>query len=93
MAAERRQEFAELPREGESWQQMIERQKLEQTNKGGYSRELFRSLPVDQQQEKEGGNLGNVSTSLQAADWQTYEAMLHEAAQHAGPEQDHEIER
>lgn len=46
------EEYAEGPREGELWQEMIERQQREGNNKDGYLRELMRSLPDEQQQEK-----------------------------------------
>lgn len=47
------QEYAERPKDDELWMEMIERQQKEGNNQEGYRRELLRSLPDEQKQEKE----------------------------------------
>ena len=46
-------QLAEQPKGGEGWSGMVERQQREGTNKGGFSRELMRSLPAEQKGQKE----------------------------------------
>jgi hypothetical protein len=94
------QEYAERPKEGEGWRGMIERQQREGNAQGGNWRELLRSLPQEQQQEKERGGRGDISPSGTAqppltaeVPQQSYQDILREAAQRAVPEQDRAMER
>jgi len=97
MASEQGQEYAERPKEGELWQQMIERQQREGSNWGGYARELLRSLPEEEQKDKERGERGDIAPGqfpLMAEEFPpSYQEMLREASQRAMPEQDLGMER
>lgn len=94
MAADPGQEYAERPKEGELWQQMIERQQKEGGNQNGYLRELLRSLPDEQQKDKERGR-GDSSPFDPAltAEMQSYDAMIREASQRVVPDQSQQLER
>lgn len=94
MAAESGQEYAERPKEGELWHQMIERQLKEGGNQNGYLRELLRSLPDEQQKDKERGR-GDSSPfdSSPVAEMQSYDAMIRAASQRAVPDQSQQLER
>lgn len=92
----RSQEYAERPKEGELWKEMIERQQREDSNRGGNWRELLRSLPDEQQKEKGPGRGDNIHTvePLMADTFpQSYAEMLREASQRAAPDQSQELER
>ena len=92
--AESSQEYAERPKEGELWQQMIERQQRESSNRGGYLRELLRSLPDDQQQDRErGGDRTLLFDSGQLMAEASYQDLLRAASQRVVPQQDRELER
>lgn len=94
------QEYAERPKEGELWREMIERQQREGNTQGGNWRELLRSLPQEQQQDKERGGRGDTSPFGPAqpqltaeVSQQSYQDMLREAAQRAVPDRGQELER
>jgi hypothetical protein len=97
MASEQGQEYAERPKEGELWQQMIERQQREGSNRGGYARELLRSLPEEEQKDKERGERGETSPPFDSlmAGAQSYQDLLAEASQRGMPEceRDNSLER
>ncbi|HEY7328615.1 MAG TPA: hypothetical protein VH592_13305 [Gemmataceae bacterium] len=91
------QEYAERPKEGELWQQMIERQQKEGSNRGGYARELLRSLPEEQGKDKELQERSGIAperSPLMAELYpQSYAEMLREASERTMPEQDRGLER
>lgn len=94
MAADPSQEYAERPKEGELWQQMIERQQKEGGNQNGYLRELLRSLPDEQQKDKERGRGDNSPFDPPlTSEMQSYDAMIREASQRAVPDQSQQLER
>ena len=93
-------EYAERPKEGELWREMIERQQREGNKQEGYIRELLRSLPNEQQQDKEGRELGDISPFdfaqqmfMADDDQPSFDDMLAEASQRGEPEQDLGLER
>jgi hypothetical protein len=94
VAADPGQEYAERPKEGELWHQLIERQQKEGGNQDGYLRERLRSLPDEQQKDKE-QERGDSSPfdSSPVAEMQSYYAMIREASQRAVPDQSQELER
>jgi hypothetical protein len=95
MAADpaRGQEYAERPREGEQWREMIERQRREGTNQGDGQRELFRSLPREQQQDKGRGEVIHLEPLLADTSPQSYEEMLRAASQRASPGPEYGLDR
>jgi hypothetical protein len=90
----RGQEYAERPKEGEQWHEMILRQQREGNPESGYSRELLRSLPLEQQQNKdmERSDGTPVNPSLMAG-MPSYEEMLRDASLRAMPEREQSMER
>lgn len=94
MAADAGQEYAERPKEGELWHEMIERQQKEGSNQNGYLRELLRSLPDEQQKDKERGRGDNSPFDpLLAGEMPSYHEMIREASQRAVPVQSQQLER
>lgn len=98
--AESSQEYAERPKEGELWHEMIERQQREGNKQEGYIRELLRSLPDEQQQDKgdrERGDIPPFDSAQQMFmaddDQPSFDDMLAEASQRGMPENEMELER
>jgi hypothetical protein len=87
-------ELAERPRDGEGWSGMIQRQEKEGTNKGGFSRELMRSLPDDQREDKPPPKKSdlNMDEPLMVENV-SYDQMVRESSQRAGQDQDRGIDR
>src|SRR5690242_3123084 len=85
-------EIAEKPRDGESWRGMVERQQKEGTNLGGYSRELLRSLPAEQKQDKDQRGRGSLdeapNTVVAEGLHPDFQQLLRDASQRAGQHQD-----
>lgn len=93
MSSEQGHEYAEKPQEGEKWQDMIRRQEREGNKEEGYWRELLRSLPDEQQKEKERGGVTQEFGQEQFVAEASYAEILREASQRAVPEQERELER
>jgi hypothetical protein len=89
----RGQEYAERPKEGELWQEMIERQRREGNNQSGDWRELLRSLPQEQQKDNGRGRGDLTIDPALMAEIPSFEDMLREASQRAVPDQGKEMER
>ena len=89
----RGQEYAERPRDGELWREMIERQRREGTNQGDDRRELLRSLPQEQKQDKGRGDITHPEPLMADAFPQSYEELLRQASQRAVPDRGKELER
>jgi hypothetical protein len=87
-------QMAERPKEGELWREMIERQRKEGTDRDGSSRELLRSLPLEQKQERnqERSNV-HFDQPLMGDNQQSYHEMLRDAARSASQEQERGIDR
>ena len=88
--------LAERPRDGESWREMIERQQREDSNRGGFSRDLLRSLPDEQRQENAPKGRGDIllPQDLMSEEARlSYMAMLRDAAQGASREPSRGIDR
>jgi hypothetical protein len=91
MAAES-SEFAEQPKEGELWQEMIARQRSEGNAQPGYLRGILRSLPDEQKQEKEELKRGELDTPKEA-NVSGYQVFLRDASHGAERERDRGIDR
>lgn len=76
---------------------MIRRQEKEGGNRGGSSRELLRSLPAEQQEDKGRGGRGDIApglSPLMAEEFpQSYQDLLREASQRAVPDREQSLER
>jgi hypothetical protein len=92
-------EVAERPANGEGWADMVARQRGETDKPGSAGRELLRSLPLEQQQDKDKGP--GRSELYQSREGEmvaevlpiTYLDTLRDASQRAGQEQDRGIDR
>jgi hypothetical protein len=82
-------ELAEGKKENETWLELIERQRG--GDKPDSFQERLRSLPLEQKQEKGRGELDQAPLYIETE--LSYDAMLKQAAQRAGPEQGRGIDR
>jgi hypothetical protein len=82
------QEYAERPKEGELWQEMVHRQQRDGSNQGGFSRELMRSLPDEEQKEKEGPERGDITPLSPALIWDQITTLLGKESNHQGAQAD-----
>jgi hypothetical protein len=87
-------QMAERPKEGELWHEMIQRQQKEGNDRNSSSRELLRSLPLEQQQERkqEKSNV-QFDQPLMVENQQSYHDMLRDASRSVGHEHDRGMDR
>jgi hypothetical protein len=87
--AEESQQFAEAPRNGEGWTDMIQRQREQGNPTSGYSRELLRSLPLEQRDPPSRGD--NLTPDPQPEmQMSAYDAALMDASRVGGQGYDRE---